>query len=95
MVSEMRCHVCDPLYLLGPPVGSPWPEKWPLLGVWSCLRLERDWFTLRGQWSCASLQVRPLEVDSLVNEEKDKWVPDGLLKENTFQKDSDSLGGLL
>lgn len=41
------------------------------------------------------MRVRPLEVDSLVNEEKDKWVPDGLLKENTFQKDSDSLGGLL
>lgn len=52
-------------------------------------------FTLCGQGSCASLWVRPLEVDSLVNEEKDKWVPDGLLKENTFQKDSDSLGGLL
>ena len=42
---------------------------------------------------CASLQARPLEVDSLVNEEEDKWVPDGLLKENTFQKDSRFLGG--
>lgn len=94
VVGEPWRHVCDPWCLLGPPVGSLRPEQRPPLGVWSCLCLERDWVYSSWTGCCASVQVTPLKVGSLVKEEKGKGVPGGLLKE-TLQKDSDSLGGLL
>lgn len=75
MVGEPWRHVCDPWCLLGPPVGSLRPEQRLPLGVWSCLCLERDWVYSEWTGCCASVQVTPLKVDSLVKEEKGKGVP--------------------
>ena len=43
--------------------------------------LERDWVYSSWTGCCASVQVTPLKVGSLVKEEKGKGVPGGLLKE--------------
>lgn len=93
MVSETRCHVCDPWCLLGPPWGPHGLRSGHPWGCGPACVWRETGFTLYGQGSCASPQVRPLEVDSLFKEEK--VVPGGLLKEDTSQKDSDSSGALL